>query len=104
MVPIADVRDKKASAPKSAYFYVKRRMQTPVSADTPIGTPGITLLRDTTPDMKDYMSEYQDQKKPTCVVRFFVYQWFVGDEDKTKNMYVVKVKKHSVTLRNTCLI
>jgi hypothetical protein len=85
MVPIADLRAKKVIAPASAYFYVKRMSQTPWNPQSDPNMKGVTIIRDTEPDTKDFMTEWQDVKKPTCNVRFDVYQWRAGDANKMTN-------------------
>ncbi len=91
MVPVDQLRDKKASAPRSAYFYVKKRKMTLWSPSDDPQKRGVTIVRSTINDMKDYMSEWQDVKKATCVVRFDVFQWLSGDKVKSANRYSVKV-------------
>ncbi len=95
MVPVECLRSKTMTAPRSAYFYVKKRRMTPWDPKTTDPkTRGVTIIRDEAPDQRDFMTEFQEVKYPTCVIRFNVWQWLAGDEKKNvRNRYVVTVRQ-----------
>ncbi len=75
MVPIEVIRAGDVRPPQNAYFYVKNVMQTPFTDDSAADMVGVTLMRYTDKDTRDFKSEFDNVVKPDSRIRFNVYQW-----------------------------
>lgn len=87
LVPVIELQTKRLPPPKSVYFYVKERMQTPWNPSCPPDMKGITVMRNTDTDTNDYHSNKTNG--PALNIRFNLYQW--TGRPSTSERYIVKV-------------
>lgn len=96
LVPIIELQNKRVPPPKSAYFYVKERMQTPWNPSCSPDMKGITVMRNTDTDISDYRSNKTNG--PALNIRFNLYQW--TGRPNTSERYIVKVIGQSDCWKN----
>jgi hypothetical protein len=87
LVPVIELQTKRVPPPRSAYFYVKERMQTPWNPACSPDMKGITVMRNTDTEITDYHSNKTNSA--ALNVRFNLYQW--TGRPNTSERYIVKV-------------
>ncbi len=95
MFPMELVKPGTVRPPNSVYFYVKNYMQTPWFENGPQDMKGVTLIRFTDKDSRDFKSDYGGNIKADSRVRFNVWQW--RGRPNTDERYIVSIE----TIKNS---